>query len=68
MKEMCPLHCNVKALCFWRLAVHDEGVKGIVEFAAKPPKLDVWEGLVNLELIECNLSHLACDLLAERYV
>ena len=66
MKDMCPLHCNVKALCFWRLAVEDEGVKGIVEFAAKPPKPDVWEGLVNLELIECNLSHVACELLAER--
>lgn len=66
MKEMCPLHCNVKALAFWRLAVEDEGVKGIVEFAAKPPKPDVWEGLANLELIECNLSAVSCDLLGEK--
>ena len=53
MKEMCPLHCNVKALCFWRLAVQDEGVKGIVEFATKPPKLDVWEGLVCVCVCVC---------------
>ena len=66
MKEMCPLHCNVKAMCFWRLAVEDEGLKGIVEFAAKPLKPDVWEGLVNLELIECNISAVGCELLAEK--
>lgn len=66
MKEICPLHANVKAICFWRLAVEDEGVKGIVEFAAKPPKPDVWEGLVNLELIECKITAVSCDLLGEK--
>ena len=65
--DACPLHCNVKALAFWRLAVEDDGVKGIVEFVAKTPKPDVWpwEGLVNLELIECNLSAVSCQLLAD---
>ena len=66
MREMCPLHCNVKNLAFWRLNVEDEGVKGIVEFAGKPPKPNVWEGLVNLELIECNLTSVACDLIGEK--
>ena len=66
LKEMCPFYCNVKALCFWRLPIEDDGVKGIVEFAAKPPKPDVWEGLVNLELIECKLSSVSCDLLGEQ--
>lgn len=66
MKEMCPLHCKIKALAFWRQAVEDEGIKGIVEFAAKPPKADVWDGLVALELVECNISSVGCDLLGEK--
>jgi len=66
MKEMCPLHCKVKAMAFWRQAVEDEGLKGIVEFAAKPPKQDVWDGLVALELVECNISAVGCDLLGEK--
>ena len=66
MKEMCPLHCKVKAMAFWRQAVEDEGIKGIVEFASKPPKPDVWEGLVALELVECNISAVGCDLLGEK--
>ena len=66
MKEMCPLHCNVQSLAFWQLEVEDEGVKGLVEFMGKLPKPDVWEGLVNLELISCHLTAASCELLAEK--
>ncbi|EKX47542.1 hypothetical protein GUITHDRAFT_106529 [Guillardia theta CCMP2712] len=65
LKEVCPLHCRVKSICFWHSPVEDEGLKGLLEFGMKPPKPDVWEGLLHLELVDCGIGLQGCELLGE---
>jgi hypothetical protein len=35
LKAMCPLHAAISSLCFWEVPVGDDGLKGLVDFAAK---------------------------------
>lgn len=65
LKLVCPLHCVLNSICYWRMAVCDEGLKGLADFAVKV-KPGVWEGLVNLELQECQITAEGCDLLSEK--
>jgi hypothetical protein len=57
LKELAPLNVNVKALCFWRTPVRDEGLRVMSEMLLPKPKNEAfkWPGFVNLELLDCQV-------------
>jgi hypothetical protein len=59
MKQLTPTILNFKTVCFWKTTMGDEGLKETCSNVLQLP------GLLNLEIIDCQVSTRGCEYLAQ---
>jgi hypothetical protein len=59
MKQLTPTILNFKTLCFWKTTIGDDGLKETCNNVLPLP------GLLNMEIIDCQVSTRGCEYLAQ---
>jgi hypothetical protein len=59
VKQLTPAVINLKALCLWKSLLGDDGMRDLCQFVLPLPEL------VNMEVIDCQVSVRGCEYLAQ---